>query len=70
MLQRLHDDYRQAWGEVIASAADEIWQWEAVSAAGRLAERAQTNERALIELWRSARRRHDPSPHLSPVNSG
>ena len=52
----------------VRSSTDELRQWEAVVAASRLAEDAESDESALLALWRD-HRRGEPSPLLSALSS-
>ena len=51
VLRDLHESYVAAMQDVLALSRDELRQWEAVVAASRLAEEAETDESPLLALW-------------------
>lgn len=51
VLRELHESYVLAMHDVLALPRDELCQWEAVVAASRLAEEAETDEAPLLALW-------------------
>ena len=66
-LNEFHESYVGAMSDVIRASADELRQWEAVVAASRLAEDAESDGSALLELWRN-RDQPEPSPLLAVVS--
>lgn len=52
MLSELHDAYVGAMAAFLTPAADDLRMWEAVVAASRLAEEAETDESPLLAMWR------------------
>ena len=52
MLSELHDAYVGAMASFLMPAADDLRMWEAVVAASRLAEEAETDESPLLAMWR------------------
>lgn len=52
MLTDLHDGYTTTMRTTVANAADDLVLWEAVIAASRLAEDAETDEAPLLAIWR------------------
>ena len=59
MLQQLHDAYVGAMAAFLAPAGDDLRMWEAVVAASRLAEEAETDESPLLAMWRQRDRGND-----------
>ncbi|WP_420432842.1 phosphotransferase family protein [Candidatus Poriferisocius sp.] len=53
VLRELHDSYVSSMHDVLALPRDELGQWEAVVAASRLAEEAETDESPLLALWKA-----------------
>ena len=51
VLKELHESYVSAMHDVLARPREELCQWEAVVAASRLAEEAETDESPLLALW-------------------
>jgi len=51
VLTKLHESYVSAMHDVLARPREELCQWEAVVAASRLAEGAETDESPLLALW-------------------
>lgn len=52
-LAELHDRYIDQMRAMLETDHDQLRDWEAVSAASRLAERAEQSDAQLVELWRS-----------------
>lgn len=52
LLTQLHESYVSAMGDVLRAPPDELRRWEAVVAASRLAEDAESDESSLLALWR------------------
>ncbi|MBT8241599.1 MAG: aminoglycoside phosphotransferase family protein [Acidimicrobiia bacterium] len=63
-LDEFHDAYVSSLSEVVSSPPDELRRWEALVAASRLAEGAESDESSLVALWRN-RDRAEPSPLLA-----
>ena len=61
VLKELHESYVAAMQDVLALSRDELRQWEAVVAASRLAEEAETDESPLLALWQGGREGGDTS---------
>ena len=53
VLRELHESYVSAMHDVLSLPRDELCQWEAVVAASRLAEEAETDESPLLALWQA-----------------
>lgn len=51
ILARIHDAYIAAMADIVAQPDELVRSWEAVVAASRLAERAQSDESSLVALW-------------------
>ena len=68
MLTNLHDAYVGAMSAQLDIAERELTTWEALVAASRLSEGAQTDEPALVGMWRS---RHEPlgGPLFSAISA-
>lgn len=54
VLRELHESYVSAMHDVLALPSDELCHWEAVVAASRLAEEAETDESPLLALWQGS----------------
>ncbi|NNE11545.1 MAG: phosphotransferase, partial [Ilumatobacter sp.] len=52
LLRRVHDGYVGAMADIVGAPADDLRRWEAVVAISRLAEGAQPDGPALVDLWR------------------
>lgn len=61
VLEELHGSYVSAMHGVLALPRDELCQWEAVVAASRLAEEAETDESPLLALWQAGGESGNPS---------
>lgn len=57
LLNRLHRAYAKRFTDMLTEAGDDLARWEAVIAAGRLNEGAQSDESGLLALW-AARTSH------------
>lgn len=60
-----HDAYVEQMADELAGAADSLGRWEAVVAAGRLAEGIEVDDDELLEVWRARDR-----PCRSRLNRG
>lgn len=67
-LNAFHESYLSAMSDVISASRAELRQWEAVVAASRLAEDAESDESALLALWRN-RDMAAPSPLLATLSA-
>ncbi len=67
-LSEFHEAYLEAMTEVINSSPGELRQWEAVVAASRLAEDAESDESALLALWHN-RNQTEPSPLVAALST-
>ncbi len=66
LLDAVHAAYVRSFAGLLDRQAAQLAAWEAVVAASRLVERAQTDESSLVELWRSRSADH-ASAALTPV---
>ena len=62
VLRELHESYVSEMHDVLALPREELGQWEAVVAASRLAEEAETDESPLLALWQGGGGGGDASP--------
>lgn len=60
ILGRLHAVYVAEFVDELEAAAANFNQWQAVVAAGRLAEGAEADEQELLDLWECRAERHSP----------
>ena len=70
VLGELHESYVSAMHDVLLLPSDELCRWEAVVAASRLAEEAETDESPLLALWQAGGRSGDPSSLESLLAGG
>lgn len=70
VLRELHESYVLAMHDVLALPRDELCQWEAVVAASRLAEEAETDESPLLALWQGIGECGVATPHESSLAKG
>lgn len=68
LLNQLHESYVSAMSDVVSAPPDELRRWEAVVAASRLAEDAESDESSLVALWRD-RDGHEESPLLAALSA-
>lgn len=64
LLDRLHRGYLAAFTAELTHVAPDLGSWEASIAAGRLAERAESDDLDLVNLW-TAGQAHQPSQTLA-----
>lgn len=70
VLRELHESYVSAMHDVLSLPRDELCRWEAVVAASRLAEEAETDESPLLALWQAGGKSGDPSSLESLLAGG
>ena len=68
LLDRLHRSYLAEMADLLDVPSEVVRRWESVRAAGRLAERAETDESWLVSLWKGRDERRS-SPLVEALSS-